>query len=153
MSASDRKPQLSGARRPSAAAAKPLPPIARRPPLSSLAIGADPLDPSNYPEDIEGSTKAELGQLEEGFRARLKADMARKASATDGGYYFVVAFEVVRTSRPTMLRALGLPEVLFQDGRALADRLKIELPAADIPYNPGGKASPRLAALVRRPGK
>ncbi len=152
MSASDRKPQLSGARRPSAAAAKPMPPIARRPPLSSLAIGADPLDPSTYPEDIEGSTKAELGQLEEGFRARLKADMARKASATDGGYYFVVAFESSGQAT-AMLRALGLPEVLFQDGRALADRLKIEIPPADIPYNPGGKASPRLAALVRRPGK
>ena len=145
-----RKPQLEARRAPSAAAGKPLPPIKRRPVLPSFEAAPDPLDESKYPAGMEGAAEVELDQLAVGFRERMKAAMARKASATGTGYYFVVAFESTEQAG-AVLQALGLkPDGLFVDGREVADRLSVELPKADISYNPGAKPSPKLAALVRR---
>lgn len=146
----DRKPQLEPLRRPAAVSGKALPPIKRRPILKAFEAAPDPLDESKYPSNLEGAAEVELGQLETGFRQRLKTDMARKASATDSSYYFVVAFES-GAQATAILKALGLqPDGLFVDGREMADRLGVQLPAADIPYNPGAKASAKLAPLVRR---
>lgn len=147
----DRKPQIEPRRAPSAAAGKPLPSIKRRQPLSAFDAAPDPLDESKYPADMQGAAKAELGQLETGFRERMKVEQARKAGATDTGYYFVVAFESGEQAG-AVLQALGLrPDGLFVDGREMADRLGVELPKADIAYNPGAKPSAKLAGLVRRP--
>ena len=146
-----RKPVLEPRRVPSASVGRVLPPIKRRPPLPAFEAAPDPLDESKYPADLEGSAKAELGQLETGFRERMKSEMARKAGATDTGYYFVVAFES-NAQAAAVLQALGLQtDGLYVDGRAMADRLGVDLPKAEITYNPGAKPSAKLAALVRRP--
>lgn len=154
----DRKPVMEP-RKPSAAPVRQvLPPIKRRPELSVLQIPPDPIDQSKYPGDIEGDAVEELSQVqaactarESGFRERMKADASRKAAATDGGYFFTVVFESTEQAS-ALLSALGLrPDGLFIDGRALADRLRIPLPEARVPYNPGGTASPKIAALVRKP--
>jgi hypothetical protein len=144
------KPVLAKPERPArperpAKAARP------RAPLEAFQVAPDPLDESLYPGDAEGDAKEELSQLEQGFRDRIAAEAGRKQSATESSYYAVIACETGE-QMDALLRGLGVEPGkgdLFVDGRVIADRLGIKLPKAEVRYNPGAKADPKLSRLVR----
>lgn len=149
---SPKKPCVTGV--PSPIKAKPTAP--RRAPLAAFAPAPDPIDESKYPGTLQGDADVELGQIQAGFRDRMKAEAERFKSATDAGYYFVVAFESGEQAG-AFLASVGVTPTnggdLYIDGRVLADCMGIALPKADVRYNPGALPDRKLTALVRKAGR
>jgi len=146
-------PQAAPRRIPGASATgRILPPIKRRPDLETMKAAPDPIDESRYPGELEGDQEAELDMVAEGFRERMKNEAKRFGDATDSSYYFVAVFESPAQAA-AFTKALQLPDKRFIDGRAMADRLGIDLPAGGIKLNPSPRLDPTLSRLVRRPGE
>lgn len=98
--------------------------------------------------NIEADCKEELGEVAAGFRARAKAETARRSSATDGDFYCCVVFQS-QEQLEAFIRAarLGKPYDRFLDGRDLASKMGIELPS----WEAGSKLkkpSEKLAAMA-----
>jgi hypothetical protein len=131
--------------------AGPLPPIKRRPELPAFRPAPDPVKDTAPTDNPQEDVKAELDQVSTGFRERMKEEAARAKSATDGSYYFVACFESGEQAT-AFLTGVGMDAGgdLFVDGRALADRMGIKLPASNLRFNPGRKPDPKLSALVHR---
>lgn len=138
------------------AARQVLAPIVRRPPLAAFAQAPDPIDDDGFPGDPEGDVAHELDSVKAGFRDRAKNEADRFKNATDGGYYFVAVFETSEQVT-AYLKAIGMSQDqtgagdLFIDGRAMADRQRIAIPAASVRYNAEPKIDPKLSSLARRP--
>ena len=127
-------------------------PISRAP-LAAYAAAPDPLTEPPEGTDPQEAVEKELGELESGFRSRMKDEAERFKSATSGGYYFVAAFESAEQC-DSFLRSVGMPVGngdLFLDGRLLADKLSIKLPVMANPPTYTPKQDRRLSPLVRRP--
>lgn len=128
---------------------KVLPPVKRRPPLSHLQPAPDPINQKGYPGDPEGDCAHEIGELEKGFRERMRQEQDRFSNATGGGYYFVAVFETEEQCS-AFLKGVGLDKGgdLFVDGRALADRVSVDIPAGAASFNTSAKIDPKLSRLV-----
>ncbi len=106
-------------------------PSIKRPTLPSLVRAKDPLKGVPDTGDVEADSKAEISALEQAFRDRAKEEAARFQGATDTGYYFCIVLED-RAQCDALLAGLGVlgRSDLFVDGRDIAAKLGIELPAA-----------------------
>lgn len=148
-----RLPPLDQTRAPPAAPAK------RLLPLSVFAGVPDPLSDrktGNPQADVEiqlGELHEALSDSAQGYRDRMKNESDRFKLATSGGFYFVACFETAEQC-DAFLAGAGMAEpTVMIDGRVLADKLKIEIPASPLRKPPMRKPDARLAALVRRPGE
>ena len=125
----------------------------KRKPLWPFDPAPDPLA-DTISDDPETDAIEELNQLHAGFRARKDAEALRFKNATDTGYYFVVVFET-REQAQVALNAMGCTPNnggdLYVDGRALAEKLGVELPKSEMVYKPLPRPDKKLGALVRRP--
>lgn len=99
--------------------------------------------------DAELDSEADLDAVQAGFRARASADAGRKLAATDSEYWFAVCFQT-REQKEAFLAAMKLMEHgdKYLDGQVLAQRLGVELPPADVPYNTGGKCDKAWAEFL-----
>lgn len=125
-------------------------PSFKRPPLPSMAKAADPMKGVKFPDDVEESPEVELSALQQGFRDRASQEAARFADATDTGYYSCIVFEN-RAQNDAFLTAIGMlgDSDLFLDGRAVAKKLGIDIPAGSGRAGSSGKVDPKFAKLVR----
>jgi len=122
-------------------------------PLEPLeAQSESPIDDSLYSGDPEADSAMELDSVKSGFRDRMKAEADRFKSATSTDYYFVVVCNSGEQAG-ALMRGLGVnPDVRFADGREIARRFNIDLPADPPPVERiRSKADPKLSALVRMP--
>lgn len=89
----------------------------------------DPLKDVDYTQGVEQAAADETSALLEGFRQRAQQEQDRFTTATDGEYWFVVAFQS-RQQKETFLKALGWLENgdKYLDGVTLAEDMGIELP-------------------------
>lgn len=99
--------------------------------------------------DAEVDSAADLGEVERGFRARMKDDSSRKALATDTEYWACLCFQS-RAQKDAFLQTLGLLVLgdKYIDGQRAAKMLGIELPSADVPYNTSAKIDPVWSGFV-----
>lgn len=99
--------------------------------------------------DHEADSKADLGAVENGFRKRAADEGARKRLATDSEYWACICFQT-REQKEAFLTALRLIEFgdKYLDGQVVAERLGVELPAADVPYNTSSKIDPKWVELT-----
>lgn len=121
-------------------------------PLPQFSLKApDPLKGSKPTGDLEADTNRELGQIEQGFRERMKVEAERFKAATDTNYYFCAVFETAGQC-DAFLAATGLDKGLsdlFIDGRQLAALMDIELPKNDlINFRRKFKKDPKLRGLT-----
>lgn len=126
-------------------------PIRMRKALPSMQPGTDPLADLELTGDVDRDSEIELDAIQAGFRDRAKQEAERFKNATDSTYYFCVVFES-GDQASAFLAGVGHPRSagdLFIDGRELADRLGIALPAADIRYNTSSKIDAKLKRLAR----
>lgn len=88
----------------------------------------------------EVDSRADLDAVQKGFRDRIKNENNRFKLSTDSEYWFAACFQT-REQKEAFLKALDLLEHgdKYIDGRLLAEKLGIELPAADVPYRVEGK--------------
>ena len=125
-----------------------------RKPLECLDPVDDPLNEQEGSLDPQESVKVELTDLQRGFRERMAAEQARYKATTDLSYYFTVCFES-GPQADAFLAYFGIGRgegSLFIDGRPLADKLGIDLPASNL-VPPKNHSNKTLAALSRRPGR
>lgn len=99
--------------------------------------------------NAEVDSKADLDELQAGFRKRAKDEGKRFEQATDTEYWCAIAFQT-REQKEAFLKALNLMEVgdKYLDGQQVAQVLGIELPDSDVPYNTSSKIDPAWAGLV-----
>lgn len=148
---------------PPAARVPPVPaariPIQRRPEPLAFAPALDPIDETKYPGTPDGDVAVELNQIQAWFRARMADEAKRFKSATDGGYYFVACFDSSEQCE-AFLASVGMgmggnsgaTGDLYIDGRAMADRLAIALPASPPAIPRAPRIDPVWAGMVRKPG-
>lgn len=119
-------------------------------PLPSMAKAPDPLKGVSLPDDIEESPRVELDAVQQGFRERAQQEAQRFEDATDTGYYTCVVFEN-RAQLDAFLTGIGMLNQgdLYLDGREMAAKLGIAIPAADRRGGSAAKIDPKLAALSR----
>ena len=88
----------------------------------------------------EVDSRADLDAVQKGFRDRIKNENNRFELSTDSEYWFAACFQT-REQKEAFLKALDLLVYgdKYIDGRLLAEKLGIELPAADVPYRAEGK--------------
>jgi hypothetical protein len=102
--------------------------------------------------DAEADSKADLDSLMTGFRKRAADESTRFALAVDGGYWAALCFQT-REQKDAFLRALNIQDLgnaeCYFDGCAVAKRLGIALPDADVPYNTGGKLDPTWVSFTK----
>lgn len=98
------------------------------------------VDMPEYTGNPEVDSKADLDAVKEGFRKRAKNEAERFALVTDSGYWFCMCFQS-REQSNAFLKALDLLDIgdLYLDGVEVAERLGIELPEANVPYNTSEK--------------
>lgn len=101
--------------------------------------------PDGDSEGIEGDSKADLTALQEGFRKRAADEGRRMALATDSEFWAAVCFQS-KEQRDTFFAALKVLDIgiggRYFDGCAIAERLGIALPSADVPYKASSKPDP-----------
>lgn len=116
-------------------------PLKPKLPLPQFILPPDPIGDIPAGELVE-----ELGALGQGFKARMKEENNRKTNATDGNYYFVVAFSSCE-QKESFLRGIKFPvDTEFMDGRDLAERLSVAI-LPDTPSGKLGRIPPDLAAM------
>lgn len=125
-------------------------PSFKRQPLPSMAKAPDPLKGVALPEDIEESPAIELDAVQKGFRERAAQEAQRFEDATDTGYYSCLVFEN-RAQLDAFLAGIGMLNQgdLYLDGREVAAKLGIALPAGGGRGGSAAKIDPKLAALTR----
>ena len=92
---------------------------------------------------------ADLDAVQKGFRDRIKNENNRFELSTDSEYWFAACFQT-REQKEAFLKAhdLLVHGDKYIDGRLLAEKLGIELPAADVPYRAEGKIDKDYAQFV-----
>jgi hypothetical protein len=128
--------------------------VVARKPLAAFDSAPDPIRdmPAGTPPDV--STKAELTDIQRGFRERMAAEEKRFRMATDGSYYATVCFESGEQC-DAFFAYFGIDNgkgSLFVDGRIMADKLGIPMPPADLRATEN-RINPKLAALARKIGE
>lgn len=122
--------------------------------LPAFDPAPDPIQ--DQPEGIppDESVQIELTEIQRGFRERMAAEAERYKTATDGSYYAVVCFETgAQCDAFFNYFGIGRGEgSLFVDGRPMADKLGIQLPAADLRPTVN-RINPKLAAMARKIGE
>lgn len=90
--------------------------------------------------DPERDSAADLGELEKGFRKRMKDEQNRFRDATDSEYWCCVCFQS-RAQKEAFLSKIGVLIYgdKYLDGQVVAEKLGIEIPTADIKYNKSDK--------------
>lgn len=90
--------------------------------------------------DIEKDYAAEAETIYTGFLKRAKDEGKRFRLATDSEYWCAVCFQT-REQKEAFLAALNLLAQgdKYIDGQALADKIGVKLPEADVPYNTSDK--------------
>lgn len=122
--------------------------------LDDLADAPEVADPTDG-IDYEGATNEQATQQEvsavlAAFKARAQAEQDRFALVTDSEYWVGVCFQS-REQKEAFLAAVKLLQHgdKYIDGRLLAQRMGVTLPAADVPYNPTPRVDAKFAALVK----
>lgn len=97
----------------------------------------------------EVDSRADLDAVQKGFRDRIKNENNRFELSTDSEYWFAACFQT-REQKEAFLKALDLlvHGDKYIDGRLLAEKLGIELPAADVPYRAECKIDKDYAQFV-----
>lgn len=102
--------------------------------------------------DAEADSKADLTELQAGFRARAAADVKRKGLATDSEFWGAVCFQT-REQRDAFFAAIGAQGLgvggRYFDGEAIAAKMGITLPTADVPYKAAVKPDPAWVELTK----
>jgi hypothetical protein len=134
------KPTIPG--RPSLGLAKPklggaIPGLGKKPLPAMEVPSKTPLDKLKPTADLQHDVDAEIGAMDEGFRARMKAEAERFDAATGSGEYFIVCFA---NGAQCGAFLAGLAEYvasvrinendLVVDGRDLARHMGIPIPDA-----------------------
>lgn len=90
--------------------------------------GEDPLANVQYTGNVEADAKAELDELQKGFRARRDAEAKRFEQATDSEYWFAVCFKS-RADKDAFLSAIKASRLgdKYLDGYQLARLLKVDI--------------------------
>ena len=113
--------------------------------------GDDPLAGVDYANlSNEEAVKEEASAVLLAFKARAKREQERFALATDSEYWVGVCFQT-REQKEHWLRSVKLLHAgdKYIDGRLLAQRMGVEQPAADVPYNVTARPDAKFAALVK----
>lgn len=86
--------------------------------------------------DPEVDSVADLTALEDGWRKKIGAEGKRFELATDSEYWACVCFQT-REQKEAFLSAINVLWMgdKYIDGQAVAEKLGISLPPADVPYN------------------
>ena len=150
---SGRLPKASTLRLPTPSARGPSVPRLPKGPRAVLPIdipAPDPLADLETSGDIEADTDAQLGAIETGFRARMKAEAERFAGATSTDYYCALVFQNGDQLQAFLSKAgIGKPGARFVDGVELAAALGIDIPACDTPRRPIKAPDARLMKMAR----
>lgn len=87
--------------------------------------------------DTEADSLADLNAVQAGFRERYKQESKRFELATDSEYWACICFQT-REQKERFLSALKIIEFgdKFLDGQLVAQRLGVDLPSAEVTYNP-----------------
>ncbi|MFT3791522.1 MAG: hypothetical protein QM741_10665 [Rudaea sp.] len=91
------------------------------------------------------SENSKSNEQELDFRLRQE----RFVAATDSEYWACLCFQN-REQKEAFLSALGILDIgdKYLDGPLVAKRLGIELPSAEVPYNPTPRIDPDWAAMT-----
>lgn len=144
-----RKPERLASPRPPAGP-QPLARLGQSLPIDVPA--PDPLAGRSFSEDLEAASVEQLDAIQEGFRARAKAEADRFKSQTGTGYYFTIVFQSEEQAS-AFLAGVGLANnERFVDGLELAAALAVDLPRAD-PLRGVPRIDPKLSRLVRKPSR
>ena len=111
---------------------------------------ADPTEGIDYDNlTNEQVAQAEVSEVLAAFKARAQEEQDRFTLVTDSEYWVGVCFQT-REQKEAFLAAVKLLQHgdKYIDGRLLAKRMGIELPPADVPYNPAPKVDAKFAAIV-----
>lgn len=104
--------------------------------------------------DAEEDAKADLTALQEGFRKRAADEGKRFALVTDSEFWSAICFQT-RAQRDAFFAGLKVLDIgiggRYFDGVAVAERLGIALPSADVPYKADGKPDPAWIEFINRP--
>lgn len=121
-----------------------------KPKLAHQVKAPDPLKGVALPDDIEAAPVAELDAVAKGFRERAAQEAQRFQDATDTGFYTCLVFEN-RAQLDAFLAGVGMLNQgdLYLDGRELAAKMGITLPAGGGQGGSAAKIDPKLAALAR----
>lgn len=102
--------------------------------------------------DAQTDSAAELTAVEEGFRKRASDESSRFALATDSEYWACLCFQT-REQKNAFFAALNILDLgngaRYFDGVAVAKRMGIELPSADVPYKTSSKVDPTWIEFVK----
>lgn len=111
----------------------------------------DPTEGIDYEHSTnEAATVQEMSAVLAAFKARAQAEQDRFALVTDSEYWLGVCFQT-RAQKEAFLAAVKLLQHgdKYIDGRLLAQRMGVELPPAEVPYNPTPRVDAKFAALVK----
>jgi hypothetical protein len=100
-------------------------------------------------DDLQADTNAEVDALQQGFRDQREAEQQRFNTIVDGNYYFCVVFEDGLQADAFLKHFQMLAhQDLFVDGRVLAQRCGVELPASTrLKKPPVFRVDKKLASL------
>jgi hypothetical protein len=102
--------------------------------------------------NAEQDAKADLTELQAGFRSRASAEASRFALATDSEFWGVICFQT-REQRDVFFTSLGLLEFgdsRYYDGVEVAQKLGIQLPEANLTFRPEPKVDPVWSSFVKK---
>lgn len=119
-------------------------------PLRTIFPADDPLADTPFTDNLEEDTKAQLTDIEKGYRQRMKIENERFLAATETAFYFCAVFDS-NAQCDTFLQATGLDKGqsdLFVDGRVLAKIMGIELPDPVINFDRNFKTDKKLEKLT-----
>lgn len=111
----------------------------------------DPIGPFDYENATnEQAVQHEVSETLKAFKARAEKEQARFELATDSEYWVALCFQT-RAQKEAFLEGVQLLAAgdKYIDGRLLAKRMGIVLPAADVPYNVSARPDAKLAAMVK----
>lgn len=127
-------------------------PLARggRKELSAFDEAPDPLAKVQYTGDIEADSAAELGAIEQGFRARMANEQDRVNKELDTERWFCVVFET-RDQKDDFLAKTGLASHgdKYLDYRDVAKVLGVDVIDSGRTYRPEPRIDAKLAALAK----
>jgi hypothetical protein len=102
--------------------------------------------------NAEEDAKADLTEIQVGFRSRASAEANRFMLTTDSEFWGVLCFQT-REQRDVFFNSLGLLEFgdsRYYDGVEVAKKLGIILPEANMTYRPEPKVDPVWSSLVKK---
>lgn len=145
-----RRPQPPARVQPQAKRVQPLARGARKE-LAAFAEAPDPLAGVQYTGNLEADSAAELGAIEQGFRARMANEQDRVNNELDTERWFCVVFET-RDQRDDFLAKAKLAppgDNKYLDYRDVAAALGIDVIDSGRKYRPEPRIDAKLAALAK----